>query len=124
MAPGFTPGVYYDAVTGDPTTADKVHWLVPHGPQFTTQEVGRNSFTNPNAQYWNIAVEKDVPSTWLHFDRGMFVFRVEAQNFTNDNNVGPLNINLLDIGTNSYLNKQNAVEPTFRHLLLWAKFRF
>lgn len=121
---GLTPGVYYDAVTGNPTTADKVHWLVPNGPQFTTQEVGRNSFTNPNAQYWNIAVEKDVPSTWLHFDRGMFVFRVEAQNFTNDNNVGPLNINLLDIGTNSYLNKQNAVEPTFRHLLLWAKFRF
>ena len=124
FGPGFTPGVYYDAVTGDPTTADKVHWLVPHGPQFTTQEVGRNSFVNPSAQYWNIAAEKDVPSTWLHFERGMFVFRVEAQNFTNHNNIAPLDINLLDIGTSSYLNKQNAVEPTFRHLLLWAKFRF
>ena len=31
FGPGFTPGVYYDAVTGDPTTADNVHWLVPHG---------------------------------------------------------------------------------------------
>jgi hypothetical protein len=120
----FTPGVYYDAVTNAPTTADKVHWLVPHGPQFTTQEVGRNSFQNPNAQYWNIAVEKDVPSTWLHFERGMFVFRVEAQNFTNHNNIAPLDINLNHIGTTSYLNKQNAIEPTFRHLLLWAKFRF
>ena len=124
FGPGFTPGVYYDAVTGDPTTADKVHWLVPHGPQFTTQEVGRNSFVNPNAQYWNIAVEKDVPTTWFHFERGMFVFRVEAQNFTNHNNIAPLDINLLDIGTSSYLNKQNAVEPTLRHLLLWAKYRF
>ncbi|HWW96669.1 MAG TPA: carboxypeptidase regulatory-like domain-containing protein [Edaphobacter sp.] len=119
-----TPGVYYDAVTNAPTTADKVHWLVPHGPQFTTQEVGRNSFVNPNAQYWNIAVEKDVPSTWLRFERGMFVFRVEAQNFTNHNNIAPLDINLNDIGTTSYLNKQNAIEPTFRHLLLWAKYRF
>jgi hypothetical protein len=122
--PAFTPGVYYDAVTNAPTTADKVHWLVPHGPQFTPLEVGRNSFVNPSAQYWNIAVEKDVPSTWLHFERGMFVFRVEAQNFTNHNNVAPLDINLNHIGTSSYLNKQNAIEPTFRHLLLWAKFRF
>jgi hypothetical protein len=121
---GGTPGVYYDIITGNPTTADNVHWLVPNGPQFTTQEVGRNSFVNPNSQFWNIAVEKDVPSTWLHFERGMFVFRVEAQNFTNHNNIGPLDINLLDIGTSSYLNKQNGVEPTFRHLLLWAKFRF
>jgi outer membrane receptor protein involved in Fe transport len=119
-----TPGVYYDGVTLNPTTPDNVHWLVPNGPQFTTQEVGRNSFVNPNAQYWNIAVEKDIPSTWLHFERGMFVFRVEAQNFTNHNNIAPLDINLLDIGTSSYLNKQNAIEPTFRHLLLWAKFRF
>jgi hypothetical protein len=54
----------------------------------------------------------------------MFVFRVEAQNFTNHNNIAPLDINLLDIGTSSYLNKQNAVEPTLRHLLLWAKYRF
>ena len=124
FGPGFTPGVYYDAVTGDPTTADNVHWLVPHGAQFTTQEVGRNSFVNPNAQYWNIAAEKDIPTSWFHFERGMLVFRVEAQNFTNHNNIGPLDINLNNIGTTSYLNKQNAVEPTFRHLLLWAKFRF
>jgi hypothetical protein len=122
--PAFTPGVYYDAVTNAPTTADKVHWLVPHGPQFTTQEIGRNSFVNPYAQYWNIAAEKDIPSTWLHFERGMFVLRVEAQNFTNHNNIGPLDINLNHIGTSSYLNKHDAIEPTFRHLLLWAKFRF
>jgi outer membrane receptor protein involved in Fe transport len=124
LGPGFTPGVYYDYITNNPTTADNVHWLVPNGPQFTTQEIGRNSFVNPAAQYWNIAVEKDVPSSWLHFERGMFVFRVEAQNFTNHNNIAPLDINLFDIGTSSYLNKQNAVEPTFRHLLLWAKYRF
>ena len=121
---GLTHGIYYDAVTGNPTTPDKVHWLVPKGPQFTPLEVGRNSYVNPMYQYWNIAAEKDIPTSWFHFERGMLVFRVEAQNFTNHNNYGPLDINLLDIGTSSYLNKQNAIEPTFRHLLLWAKFRF
>jgi hypothetical protein len=121
---GFTPGQYYDAVTGNPVTAADEHWLVPHGPQFVPLEVGRNSYQNPGAQYWNIAVEKDVPASFLHLDRGMFTFRVEAQNFTNHNNTGPLDINLLDIGTPAFLNKQNAVEPTTRHLLLWAKFQF
>jgi len=121
---GLTPGLYFDEFTGAPVTAADVHWLVPFGTQTMRQEVGRNSFSNPSAQYWNIAAEKDVPATWLHMDRGMFVFRVEAQNFTNHDNVGPLDINLLDIGTPSYMNKQNAIEPMTRHLLLWAKFQF
>jgi outer membrane receptor protein involved in Fe transport len=124
FGPGFTPGVYYDAVTGAPTTPSAEHWLVPNGPEFLRQEVGRNSYENPGTQYWNIAAEKAVPTTFLHLDRGMLVFRVEAQNFTNHNNVGPLDINLLHIGTPSYLNKQNAIEPTLRHLLVWAKFQF
>jgi outer membrane receptor protein involved in Fe transport len=121
---GLPTGSYYDGVTGDPVTPSQEHWLVPYGSQFTPYEVGRNSFSNPGYQYWNIAAEKDVPTSWLHLDRGMLVFRVEAQNFTNHDNVGPLDVNLLDIGTPSYLNRQNAIEPNFRHLLLWAKFRF
>ena len=124
FGPGFTPGQYYDSLTGDPVTAQQEHWLVPNGPGHLHQEVGRNSFSNPGSQFWNIAAEKDFPTSWFHFDRGMFVFRVEAQNFTNHDNVGPLDINLLDIGTPNFLNKQNAVEPMTRHLLLWAKFNF
>jgi hypothetical protein len=50
-------------------------------------------------------------------------FRVEAQNFTN-HNIALARYQPAHIGTDSYLNKQNAVEPTFRHLLLWAKFQF
>ena len=123
-SPDFTPGVYYDGVTNNPTTAAAEHWLVPNGAQFTRLEVGRNSFSNPGSQYWNIAAEKDIPASWFHMERGMFVFKVQAQNFTNHDNVGPLDINLLDIGTPNYLNKQNAVEPMNRHLLLWAKFNF
>jgi outer membrane receptor protein involved in Fe transport len=123
-SPDFTPGVYYDGVTNNPTTAANEHWLVPHGAQYMPLEVGRNSFSNPRAQYWNIGAEKDIPATWLHVERGSFVFKVQAQNFTNHDNIGPLDINLLDIGTPNYMNKQNAIEPMNRHLLLWAKFNF
>jgi hypothetical protein len=87
-------------------------------------EIGRNSFENPGTQYWNLSVEKDIPSSWFHFERGMLVLRVEAQNFTNHDNLGPLDINLLDIGTPAYMNRSNATEPMTRHLLLWAKYRF
>ena len=68
-----------------------------------------------------------VERNWLgkfHFEHGMLVLRVEAQNFTNHDNLGPLDINLLDIGTPAYMNRSNASEPMDRHLLLWAKYRF
>ena len=87
-------------------------------------EVGRNSYENPGAQYWNIGVEKDVPTSWLRMEHAMLVFKVQAQNFTNHDNIGPLDTNIFDIGTPDYLNKQNGIEPMYRHLLLWAKFNF
>jgi hypothetical protein len=73
---------------------------------------GFGGSTTPLGILQNIP-QGSVPSTWLHFERGMFVFRVEAQNFTNHNNIGLLDINLLDIGTSSYLNKQNASNQRF-----------
>jgi hypothetical protein len=72
------------------------------------------------ARKWDAtALSIRMPSIGILLQRKMFVFRVEAQNFTNHNNIGPLDINLLHIGISSFLNKQNAVEPTFLHLLLW-----
>jgi hypothetical protein len=124
FGPPFTPGIYYDYVTGNAVTPSQEHWLVPSGSQYLHQEIGRNSFENPGTQYWNLAAEKAVPASWLHFDRGTFIFRVEAQNFTNHDNVGPLNTNLLNIGTEAYLSRHDAVESMNRHLLLWAKFKF
>jgi hypothetical protein len=123
-SPDFVPGVYYDGVTNNPTNAASEHWLVPYGAKYMPFEIGRNSFSNPGSQYWNIGAEKDVPAPWLHLERGSFVFKVQAQNFTNHDNIGPLDVNLLDIGTPNYLNKRNAIEPMNRHLLLWAKFNF
>ncbi|HEX5284344.1 MAG TPA: carboxypeptidase regulatory-like domain-containing protein [Bryocella sp.] len=120
----YTPGLYYDAATGNPVSPSQEHWLVPHGAQYMPYEIGRNSFENPGTQYWNLSIEKDVPSSWFHFEHGMLVLRVEAQNFTNHDNLGPIDINLLDIGTPAYMNRSNAAEPMDRHLLLWAKYRF
>ena len=124
FGPPFTPGVFYDAATGEPVSPAQEHWVVPHGAQYVPYEIGRNSFANPGTEYWNISAEKDIPTSWFHFDRGMLVMRVEAQNFTNHDNLGPLDINLLDIGTPAYMNRVNPREPMNRHLLLWAKFRF
>ena len=121
---GGTPGVYYDYLTGNPVTVSQEHWLVPNGPQFTPREVGRDSYENPGTEYWNIGAEKDIPTTWPHADRGMLIFKVQAQNFTNHDNIGLLDTSIFDIGPPAYLNRQNSIEPTYRHLLLWAKFAF
>jgi len=121
---GGTPGVYYDYLTGNPVTVSQEHWLVPNGPQFTPREVGRDSYENPGTEYWNIGAEKDIPTTWPHADRGMLIFKVQAQNFTNHDNIGLLDTSIFDIGSPAYLNRQNSIEPTYRHLLLWAKFAF
>jgi hypothetical protein len=127
-----TPGTYYDVLanntTGainpiDPTT---VHWLIPYGPnsQFLSQEIGRDSFLNPGLLYNDVALEKDVPATFLHFDRGQFVIRAEVQNIANHNNVNLPLVNLLYVGTNSFLNYPEARETNDRALRFWAKFTF
>lgn len=124
LGAGFTPGVYYDAVTNAPVTASQVHWLVPHGSQYLPYEVGRNSFENPGYASWNVAAEKDIPAAWLHFDRGSLNLRVEAMDVGNHNNVNVLDTNLLDIGSSAYLNKQQGRLNDGRQLTLWAKFAF
>jgi outer membrane receptor protein involved in Fe transport len=127
---GATPGVYYDLAANNatnainPVLADQVRFLIPHGSQYTTQEVGRNSFENPGQAFWNAALEKDIPVHFRHFEHGQFVLRAEGQNIGNHNNVSVLNTNLLDVGTTSYLNKSAARENTAQSYRLWAKFNF
>ena len=107
-----------------------MHWLIPYQPfnQYITQEIGRNSFSNPGSTTNNIAVEKGFGTAYLHLDRGAFILRAEAQNLGNHNDVGILDIRINDIGTSSFLNRSNARRsggPTGnRNLVLWAKFRF
>lgn len=136
-----TPGTYFDMAAANgpnggtfvPVDPSTEHWLIPNGPQYTQYSISRNSYLNPGSQLHNIAVEKAVPATWLHLERGSFVFRAEAQDFPNHNNVGILDTNLLHIGTQSFLNVSNArgtggtgasPSPDGRNLRFWAKFVF
>jgi hypothetical protein len=131
---GGTPGVYYDLVAFNQSpasarllkvvTSDQVHWLVPHGTQFTGQGVGRNSFENPGQQFWNVAVQKDVPAPFTHLEGARFVFRAEGQNVGNHNNVSPLDNNVLHVGLGTYLDTVSKRESTNQSFRLWAKFMF
>lgn len=148
---GATPGTYYDLAANNQTGAvnpvdpSSVHWLIPNGPQFTSQEIGRNSYLTPGLMYNDVAVEKDLPTSWLHLERGQFVLRAEAQNIANHNNVNittalggssngegiDVNLNLINVGTPAFLNTAVAREGLGasggggnRSLRFWAKFVF
>jgi outer membrane receptor protein involved in Fe transport len=130
---GGTPGVYYDLVANNsssttnilnPVTASQAHFLIPGGP--TAQKgVGRNSFENPGQSFWNVALEKDVPTPFFHhLENARLAFRAECQNVGNHNNVSPLFNNLLYVGTPTFLNVSAAREGTFQSFRLWGKFVF
>jgi len=129
---GGTPGTYYDLAANNATNAlnvvspSSVHWLVPYGPanQFLHQEIGRNSYANPGLQFYDLALEKGIGLAYLHLERGQLILRAEVQNIGNHNNVGPLDTNVLDIGTGNYFNRQNAIEDAGRTMVLWAKIAF
>ncbi len=130
-------GQYYDLAVNNSTGAlvglnpGSAHWLIYSGPQYLGQSIGRNSYENPGLQIHNFAAEKSIPTGFLHFDRGSLVLRAEAQDISNHNNAGLLDVNLLDVGTSSFLNKSNARYDVnnqalggARNVRLWAKLVF
>jgi outer membrane receptor protein involved in Fe transport len=127
---GATPGVYYDLAANNASGAvnvvnpGNVHWLIYNGPQFLKQSIGRNSFENPGLQVHNLAVEKAISTPFFHGEKGSLILRGEAQNIGNHDNVGLLDVNLLDVGTSSFQNLSNARNTDARNLRLWAKFQF
>lgn len=130
---GGNPGAYYDMASANsaagtllPVTPSQVHWLVPSGgAEITPLEIGRNSYTNPGSTVWNVAAEKDIPAPWTRLESAHFELRAEAQDVGNHNDVGPLDTNVLHIGTgNTYLNPGNTRLNTNRSVRLWAKFVF
>ena len=142
-ASGAVAGTFYDVASLNASGAlnvispDSVHWLIPYQPnnQNLHQEIGRNSFSNPGTTTTNIAVEKGFGTRYLHLDRGSFIVRAEAQNIANHNDVGILDTNVADIGSGSFLNRNNArvatnpsgqnfPVPVGRSIVLWGKFVF
>jgi hypothetical protein len=134
---GGTSGVYYDqaaynvspatARVRNPVTADTVHFLIPNatnGVNMMSKEIGRNSFPNAGQQYWNVALEKAVPTPFTHLEGSRFVFRVEAQQLGNHNNVTYFTNNLNQVGLSTFQNVSGQREANYQHLRLWAKFQF
>ncbi len=127
---GGTPGVFYDLAANNATNAlnpvnrSDVRFIVQNGQQYLSQQIGRNSFQNPGAQFHNVALEKAFRLP-LHFgENPRLTLRSEVQNIANHNNTGFLDINTLDVGTDSYMNRLNARETNGRQVKLWAKFDF
>jgi outer membrane receptor protein involved in Fe transport len=123
------PGTYVDMASlnnGSIVYVDpnKTRWLIPVTNGFDPHGIGRNSFANPGSLYNDVALEKAVPTSMFHLDRGQLVFRAEAQNIANHNNVGLVDVNLLDVGTPAFMNSQQAREANSRALRFWAKFVF
>jgi len=133
-----TPGVYYDlAVNNNGTNNDlsvvdpkNVRWLIPNEPNYAALAIGRNSFLNPSQFFSDIALEKAVPTNLLHLSRGQFLIRAEVENLANHNNVGLVDINLLDVGSNSFMNKSQVRDSAStsidgnRNLRFWIKYSF
>ncbi|MBS1798230.1 MAG: carboxypeptidase regulatory-like domain-containing protein [Acidobacteria bacterium] len=130
---GGIKNLYYDRAVFNQTGALKVvnasdvHFLVPNasnGVAMIRQEIGRNSYPNAGQQYWNVAAEKAVPTPFFHLEGSSFVFRVEAQQLGNHNNVTYFTNNVTQVGQSGYQNVSNAREANNQHLRLWAKFQF
>jgi hypothetical protein len=141
---GGTAGTYYDMAAYNighnlnEVSQDSVHWLVPYGPQYVSKEIGRNNYLTPGSMFNDIALEKAIPSSFLHFDRGQFVIRAEVENFANHNNLNyawsssrssnNANLNLTQVGTSAFLNQAEARDSGDaagnRTLRFWVKYTF
>jgi len=132
-----TSGVYYDmaaynaspgsARVRTPINASDAHFLVPNatnGLAMMAKEEGRNSFANAGQQYWNVALEKAVPTPFFHLEGSRFLFRAEAQQLGNHNNITYFTNNVTQVGLSGYQNVSNAREANLQHFRLWAKFQF
>jgi hypothetical protein len=104
-------------------TASNFHFIVPYDPgnQLLTQTIGRDSFRIPGTTTNNIALEKGFGLSYLHFSRGTFIFRAEAQNIANHNDLTVGDTDVLDAGA-GYLNTSRVNSQ--RTLILWGKIQF
>jgi hypothetical protein len=121
--------IYNDATTTplkqkvvvDPNT---VHFLVQRGQHFLSQEIGRDSYLQPGYQQHDLAIEKGIGLSYLHFEQGTLNLRAEANNVGNHNNVNPLGVNVALFGASSQLNPVVSRTGAGRSLVLYATVKF
>jgi hypothetical protein len=125
LGAGFTPGVFYDAFSGAPTTAAQAHWLVQPG----IGNVQRNSYYEPGIITWNTSVARNfhVPRT---SEKSTFQLRADAFNVLNHANASNgLDMNVLDVQdpsnpTGAYFGNPHYARTGARTMRLEAKFTF
>jgi hypothetical protein len=105
----------------DPTS---VHFLVQRGQHFLHQEVSRDSYLQPGYQQHDLAIEKGIGLSYLHFEQGTLNLRAEANDVGNHNNVNPLGVNVALFGASSQLNPVVSRTGAGRSLVLWAVLKF
>jgi outer membrane receptor protein involved in Fe transport len=130
---GGTSGVYYDLGQNNtdnslvPITANQVHFLVPYFPlnQFLHQEIGRNSYQLPGNTTHNLAIEKGIGLSYLHFPQGQLTLRGEASNVFNHNDNNVSDTNVLDAAAGFLTpSRTNPNLVSNRNLILWGKLQF
>ncbi|MBW4028811.1 MAG: TonB-dependent receptor [Acidobacteria bacterium] len=126
---GGNPGEYYDLgqvnTTGNlaPVTPSQVRFLVPNDPNnlLLHKEIGRNSYQVPGTTTHNLALEKGVGLSYLHLNRGTFIFRAEAQNVFNHNDSQVGDTSVLDASA-GFLTPSRV--QSNRTVVLWGKIQF
>jgi hypothetical protein len=133
---GGTAGTYYDYVAyrnqghvlNQLASTDTVHWLIPYKANYAAQAIGRNSFANPGQLFNDMALEKAIPTSLLHLDRGRLIIRAEVHNIANHNNIGLYNYYATDVyyaySSGTFLNVDNARSASDRELRFWLKYSF
>ncbi|WP_213804338.1 carboxypeptidase regulatory-like domain-containing protein [Granulicella sp. dw_53] len=140
---GGVTGTYYDqaaynaspasAPVRTPINSGAAHFIIPNstnGPALLPREIGRNSFENPGLATWDVALEKAVPTDFAHLEGSRLIFRAEAQDIANHDNVTAFSVsssamNIGQVGQSTFLNTSNARDAYYyRHIRLWAKFVF
>jgi hypothetical protein len=115
------PATSKQKVIVDPNT---VHFLVQRGQNFLLQEVGRDTYLQPGYQQHDLAIEKGIGLSYLHFENGTLNLRAEANDVGNHNNVNPLGVNTSLFGASSQLNPVVSRTGAGRSLVLWAVLKF
>ena len=130
---GGTQGTYYNLnIYNNPATSKQkvvvdpntVHFLVQRGQHFLSQEIGRDTYLQPGYQQHDLAIEKGIGLSYLHFERGTINLRAEANNVGNHNNVNPLGVNVSLFGASSQLNPVVSRTGAGRSMVLWATLKF
>ena len=86
--------------------------------------MGRDSFLQPGYQQHDLAIEKGIGLSYLHFEQGTLNLKAEANNVGNHNNVNPLGVNAALFGASSQLNPVVSRTGAGRSLVLWATLKF